>query len=84
MDWQNCLHHACSEVRAASLSGDCKFSREILRGNFRFTKHHQTCVKRRATLSLKQNKACAEVAQQAVLQVFASCFNDTRPFDEIY
>jgi inner membrane protease ATP23 len=24
VDWTNCVHHACSEVRAANLSGDCK------------------------------------------------------------
>ena len=24
VDWSNCVHHACSEVRAANLSGDCK------------------------------------------------------------
>ena len=25
LDWTDCEHHACSEVRAASLSGDCHF-----------------------------------------------------------
>jgi hypothetical protein len=24
VDWSNCVHHACSEVRAANLSGDCR------------------------------------------------------------
>jgi hypothetical protein len=23
VDWSNCVHHACSEIRAANLSGDC-------------------------------------------------------------
>jgi len=86
VDWRNCLHHACTEIRASSLSGDCKFTREFLRGHFRFAKHHQTCVKRRAVLSLRQNPACSApgVAERAVAEVFRSCFQDTRPFDEIY
>ncbi|OZJ03270.1 hypothetical protein BZG36_04901 [Bifiguratus adelaidae] len=86
VDWSNCRHHACSEVRAASLSGDCRWSREIRRGFYQFTKQHQACVKRRAILSVKQNPACQGegVAEQAVASVFESCFKDTRPFEEIY
>ena len=29
VDWGNCVHHACSEIRAANLSGDCFFSKEV-------------------------------------------------------
>ena len=25
LDWNSCRHHACSEIRAAVLSGDCTF-----------------------------------------------------------
>ncbi|PKY39350.1 hypothetical protein RhiirA4_351930 [Rhizophagus irregularis] len=86
VDWNNCLHHACSEVRAASLSGDCRWTRELRRGFFNFTKQHQACTKRRAILSVKQNDACSApgVAERAVAEVFENCFNDTQPFDEIY
>ncbi|KAG9290280.1 hypothetical protein G9A89_022256 [Geosiphon pyriformis] len=87
VDWNNCLHHACSEVRAASLSGDCRWLREIQRGHFtNFGKQHQNCVRRRAVLSVSQNASCSApgVAAKAVGQVFESCFKDTRPFDEIY
>ncbi|KAI9289486.1 peptidase M76 family-domain-containing protein [Umbelopsis sp. AD052] len=86
VDWSNCKHHACSEVRAASLSGDCKWTREVRRGFYTFTKQHQACVKRRAILSVKQNPACADegCAERAVSSVFESCFADTRPYDEIY
>ncbi|GES76820.1 mitochondrial inner membrane protease ATP23 [Rhizophagus clarus] len=86
VDWNNCLHHACSEIRAASLSGDCRWTRELRRGFFNFTKQHQVCTKRRAILSVKQNDACSApgVAERAVAEVFESCFNDTQPFDEIY
>lgn len=74
------------KVRAASLSGDCHWTREIQRGFFSFTKQHQTCVKRRAVISVTQNPNCkdAEEAERAVSSVFESCFADTRPFDEIY
>ncbi|KAK4520201.1 uncharacterized protein ATC70_008332 [Mucor velutinosus] len=86
VDWNNLKHQACSEVRAASLSGDCRWTREIQRGFFTFTKQHQACVKRRAIISVTQNPNCKdkEEAERAVSSVFESCFADTRPFDEIY
>ncbi|KAI9469868.1 MAG: peptidase M76 family-domain-containing protein [Benjaminiella poitrasii] len=86
VDWYNLKHQACSEIRASSLSGDCRWTREIQRGFYTFTKQHQTCVKRRAILAVRQNPNCTsdEEAERAVLSVFESCFADTRPFDEIY
>jgi mitochondrial inner membrane protease ATP23 len=29
VDWTDCVHHACSEIRAANLSGDCFLSKEV-------------------------------------------------------
>ncbi|KAF9150823.1 Mitochondrial inner membrane protease atp23 [Linnemannia schmuckeri] len=86
LDWDNLRHHACSEVRAAALSGDCNWSREVRRGFYTFTKQHQECVKRRATLSVAGNPKCPsrDAAEKAVNAVFESCYNDTRPFDEFY
>ncbi|KAI9267409.1 peptidase M76 family-domain-containing protein [Sporodiniella umbellata] len=86
VDWTNLKHQACSEIRASSLSGDCRWTREMKRGFFTFTKQHQACVKRRAILSVEQNPLCEsrEDAERAVQSVFDSCFADTRPFDEIY
>ncbi|WVQ81808.1 mitochondrial inner membrane protease ATP23 [Cryptococcus sp. DSM 104549] len=86
VDWGNLRHHACSEIRAANLSGDCRFTREFKRGFYAFNKQHQTCVKRRAVLSVLANPACTspEMAEKAVNEVWDSCFADTRPFDEIY
>ncbi|KAI9220287.1 peptidase M76 family-domain-containing protein [Blastocladiella britannica] len=86
LDWNNCLHHACSEIRAASLSGDCSPYNEWMRGNRKINRQHQTCVKRRAILSLKSSPLCSggTVAEDAVQEVWASCFADTWPFDEIY
>ncbi|KAJ2849514.1 Mitochondrial inner membrane protease atp23 [Coemansia brasiliensis] len=86
INWLNLEHHACTEIRAASLSGDCSWFQEFLRGNMGFYKHHQVCVKRRAVLSLLANPSCKSKkhAEAAVNKVFDSCFTDTRPFDEIY
>lgn len=86
VDWLNLRHHACSEIRANSLGGDCRWTREVNRGIFSFSKQHQACVRRRAVLSVKSNPACPDeaTAERAVNEVWESCFNDTRPFDEIY
>ncbi|RSH83234.1 Mitochondrial inner membrane protease atp23 [Apiotrichum porosum] len=86
VDWMNLRHHACTEIRAANLSGDCRWSREVQRGHYAFSKQHQACVKRRAVLSVKDHPNCKSVedAERAVNEVWDSCFKDTRPFDEIY
>ncbi|KAL5519584.1 ATP23 [Sanghuangporus vaninii] len=85
VDWSNLRHHACSEIRANSLGGDCKWTREIRRLFFNFSKQHQECVRRRAVLSVQSNPACPsrEDAERAVNEVWESCSNDTRPFDEV-
>ena len=36
LDWGNLRHHACTEIRAALLSGDCTFGRELDRGMIGF------------------------------------------------
>ncbi|KAF5332877.1 hypothetical protein D9611_005285 [Ephemerocybe angulata] len=86
VDWNNLRHHACSEIRANNLSGDCRYTRELRRGFVTFSKQHQACVKRRSIESVAANPACpnVEAAERAVNEVWDSCFNDTRPFDEIY
>ncbi|CAA7264946.1 unnamed protein product [Cyclocybe aegerita] len=86
VDWSNLRHHACSEIRANNLSGDCRYTRELRRGFVSFSKQHQACVRRRAIESVKANPACPNeaAAERAVNEVWESCFNDTRPFDEIY
>lgn len=84
LDWNNCLHHACSEIRAATLSGDCAFKQELLRGNFGINKQFQNCVKRRALLSVNMNQACTgERAEHAVEEAFQKCFKYSEPFDRI-
>ncbi|KAK9317393.1 peptidase M76 family-domain-containing protein [Lipomyces starkeyi] len=87
VDWTNLKHHACSEIRASNLSGECRMTNEIFRrGQIKVTRQHQECVRRRAVLSVMGNPNCKdeEMAKKAVAQVWDSCFKDTRPFDEIY
>ncbi|EPX71758.1 inner membrane peptidase Atp23 [Schizosaccharomyces octosporus yFS286] len=87
VNWEDLRHHACSEIRASSLSGECRWTKELFYGNIHtFRKHHQECVKRRATLSVQGNPKCQSKnqAEMIVQEVFASCFRDTRPFEKIY
>ncbi|KFM24793.1 ADP-ribosylation factor GTPase-activating protein AGD7 [Auxenochlorella protothecoides] len=83
LDWASLEHHACSEIRAASLSGDCNYRMEVMRGNFSLQKQHQVCVRRRAELSVGMNPHCRGPgeAAAAVDAVFDRCFRDTAPFD---
>ena len=83
----NLRHAACTEIRASSLSGECKFWNEFWRrGQRKFTYGHQECVKRRATTSVAARPGCKNDVEAAkmVNEVWDSCFADTRPFDEIY
>lgn len=88
VDWMDLKHHACSEIRAASLSGECAILTEFKKnlGMMKMSKGHQTCVKRRAALSVVGHPKCKDMdhANEIVDEVFRSCFNDTRPFEMIY
>ncbi|KAK8207447.1 putative Ku70-binding protein [Phyllosticta capitalensis] len=87
VDRWNLRHQACTEIRASTLSGECRFTREFFtRGQWRFTQQLQECVRRRATLSLMARPSVKDDVHAAriVNEVWDSCFNDTRPFDEIY
>ncbi|KAL0858185.1 hypothetical protein Bca101_063339 [Brassica carinata] len=82
LDWSNCAHHACSEIRAGHLSGDCHFKRELLRGFMKLRGHEQECIKRRVLKSLRGNPYCSEVAAKDAMEaVWDTCYNDTKPFD---
>ena len=78
VDWGDRRHHACSEIRASSLSGECDLSQEINRGRFGVTGHHAACARRRAALSL--SLAGHAKPDAAVADVFADCYADTAPF----
>ncbi|XP_061495863.1 mitochondrial inner membrane protease ATP23 homolog [Rhineura floridana] len=85
VDWFNNVKHlACSEIRAANLSGDCSLLTEMTRLKFGLKQHHQSCVRDRAVRSiLAVRKLSKEVAEKAVDEVFESCFNDHEPFDRV-
>ncbi|XP_077225934.1 ku70-binding family protein [Tasmannia lanceolata] len=82
LDWGNCAHHACSEIRAGHLSGDCHYKRELLRGFVKLRGHEQDCVRRRVMKSVIANPYCSEsAAKDAMEAVWDVCYNDTKPFD---
>ncbi|ORZ36324.1 peptidase M76 [Catenaria anguillulae PL171] len=85
-NWMNCQHFACTEIRAANLSGDCQFTRELERGHFKIKGQHAECVRRRAILATSYNPECKGAkAEQAVNTVFEACIKDRQPFadDEV-
>ncbi|KJZ78950.1 Mitochondrial inner membrane protease ATP23 [Hirsutella minnesotensis 3608] len=90
VDWtgdKDLRHAACTEIRASTLSGECRWANEALvRGNWSITQHFQECVRRRAINSVMARPRCQDKEQAAkvVNQVWDSCFTDTRPFDDIY
>ena len=88
VQWDDNLRHvACSEIRASTLSGECRFVREFwTRMQWKITQQFQECVRRRATISVAGWPICKDEveAAKAVNEVWDSCFPDTRPFDEVY
>ncbi|XP_070710075.1 mitochondrial inner membrane protease ATP23 homolog [Pempheris klunzingeri] len=85
VDWFNNYRHlACSEIRAANLSGDCRFMNEVSRFNFGLKQHHQECVRGRALRSiLAVRNISRKEAEKIVDEVFDTCFNDHEPFGRI-
>jgi inner membrane protease ATP23 len=85
VDWDNLEHLACSEIRAANLSGDCFYWKEnFARLKFGWKAHQQDCVKERATKSILCVRDVSEnEAKQIVDKVFSTCFKDTSPFERI-
>lgn len=87
VDLTNLKHHACTEIRASMLSGECRIFNEIKKtGLGDFGKKFQSCIKRRAILSVSANPNCKDTqeAEKVVNTVWQSCFNDTRPFERVY
>lgn len=87
VDWTNLRHHACAEIRASTLSGECAMLRELRKtGLGGFAGKFQECIRRRATILVSANPNCAspEQAARVVDEVFELCFKDTRPFDDVY
>ncbi|KPA80096.1 hypothetical protein ABB37_05097 [Leptomonas pyrrhocoris] len=76
----DCLHQACSEIRAARLSGDCFVGQEMRKGRFNFFEGGQKCVHRRAVMAVERNPVCRGFSQRAVDTVMAKCYSDYEPF----
>jgi len=75
------------QIRAAMLSGECRWGREaITRGNWTLTQQFQRCVRLHAIQSVMMRPRCKDDvhATKVVNEVWDSCFADTRPFDEVY
>nr|POE82448.1 mitochondrial inner membrane protease atp23 [Quercus suber] len=87
LDPYDLRHAACMEIRASTLSGECRWTREFFtRGQWNLTQQLQECVRRRAALSVANRPGCKDDVHAArlVSEVWDSCFRDTRPFDEVY
>ncbi|KAH8588959.1 mitochondrial inner membrane protease atp23 [Bisporella sp. PMI_857] len=87
VDYMDLRHAACLEIRASSLSGECRWAKEFFtRNQFNITQQHQNCVRKRAIQSVMHRPNCKDDvhATKVVNEVWDSCFSDTRPFDEIY
>ena len=79
-------HLMCTEVRAASLSGECMLKNNKLGVLLeKFTGFHEHCVKKSAIRSfMAMHPACGkEVALDVFNRVFHSCYNDFTPFDRV-
>jgi len=80
-DWRDVRKHACTEIRASSLSGECDVGVEVMRGNFKSKGGQIECVKRRAKLSVMGNPNLKKGMEGKVVEgVFGSCYKDTYPF----
>lgn len=78
----DCLHHACSEIRAARLSGDCRWDIERRRGAWwlDFSAKGKRCVERRARQAVDLNPSCRGRAGGYVADVWEACYHDYEPF----
>ena len=83
IEWTNCLHHACTEIRASTLSGECSLLHELYRGKTTIRGGQAECVERRATKSVAMNPNCKDVAADAVKAAFKTCRADKAPFDRL-
>jgi inner membrane protease ATP23 len=83
LDLTNCKQHACTEVRASTLSGDCDFWEEVFRGDsWKIPGLHRKCVRRRAIKSVRFNPHCTG-QEELVDEVFDQCYADLAPFGAI-
>ncbi|KAJ3304593.1 Mitochondrial inner membrane protease ATP23 [Kappamyces sp. JEL0829] len=76
-----CQQLARSEIRAASLSGDCDLFQEALRGTLSFSRDwFPRCITRRAVKSLEMLPSCKDQAKASVAENMDFAMNDRYPF----
>eukprot|EP00758_Cryptobia_borreli_P010050 Tbor_TRINITY_DN5529_c1_g6::TRINITY_DN5529_c1_g6_i1::g.12947::m.12947/K18156/ATP23, XRCC6BP1; mitochondrial inner membrane protease ATP23 len=80
VDPSDCFHNACSEIRAARLSGDCAISKEFMGGNIDIMSSGLRCVHKRATMAVENNPICRGFGDRAVEKMMPKCFSDYQPF----
>lgn len=80
IDPSDCYHHACSEIRAARLSGDCSTVSEMKSGHVDIFASGIRCVERRATFAVESNPICKGFSSRAVEKLMPACYSDTSPF----
>ncbi|KAI8816720.1 peptidase M76 family-domain-containing protein [Fimicolochytrium jonesii] len=86
IDFEDPKQHACAEIRAASLSGDCEWDREWARKRYLaipFRKGaFESCVRRRAALAVMYNREVGDVGKafQVVKEMYDICVQDVQPF----
>ncbi|XP_071810146.1 mitochondrial inner membrane protease ATP23 homolog [Asterias amurensis] len=82
VDWTDLKAVACSEIRAANLSGDCSFlSEKFYRGNIGAKFNHEACVKRLAVASIIATRDVSkEEAGKIADGVWDDCYSDYAPF----
>ena len=80
MDWTDCNNLAYTELRAANLSGDCLFSREVSRNLWKVSMND--CIKRRAITAVKIHPQCSSVnkAEVAIESMYSKSISDNTPF----
>ena len=79
-----CLHHACTEIRAANLSGQCNIRNRLRHTKWnQLRKHHQECVRSSASQSIAARPICRGRVEESIAAAWPSCYKDTRPFDVV-
>lgn len=80
LDPSDCFHNACSEIRAARLSGDCVVTKELKSGNIDIMSSGIKCVQKKAIMAVENNPICRGFGDRAVEKMMPKCFSDYQPF----
>lgn len=91
VNWTYLPHIACSEIRAAALSGECRmtidkfFQTSLGLKGWKLHMGGVDCARRHAIRSLQvvSAKSSMKEIEEAVDQVFTNCYLDSDPFDAI-